>query len=84
MGKIVFWLVIVFAVLFVLRLVNASKAQKAAQARGPRGKGEARPEATAMVRCVGCGVFLPRGEALPAPDGFHCGRHECAPQAPPR
>ena len=84
MGKIVFWLVIVFAVLFVLRLVNATKARQAAHPGGPRGKGNAGPEATAMVRCVGCGVFLPRSEALPAPDGFQCGRHECARHGPPR
>ena len=84
MGKIVFWLVVVFAVLFVLRLVNASKARQAAPAPGPRGKGEAGREATVMVRCVGCGVFLPRSEASPAPDGFQCGRHECARHGPPR
>jgi len=30
MGKVIFWIVVVFLILFVLRLYNAAKAQKRA------------------------------------------------------
>jgi hypothetical protein len=75
MGKIVFWLVVFFAVLLVLRLVNAAKAR----ARDPRRSAGAKaaPPAT-MVRCVECGVFLPKADARPVPQGFHCGQVNCA------
>ena len=60
MGKIIFWIVVVFAVLFVLRHV---------QRRQGAASGASRPNAAAerarrpMVRCVQCGVFLPKPEA---------------------
>jgi hypothetical protein len=31
-----------------------------------------------MVRCVNCGVFLPRSDALPTRDGFACADRHCA------
>ena len=75
MGKIVFWLVVFFAVLLVLRLVNAAKAR----ARDPRASAGAKPAPPAtMVRCVECGVFLPKADARPVPQGFHCGQVNCA------
>ena len=72
MGKIVFWLVVIFGALFVLRIVNASKARRHAN--------KARTAASAgvpMVQCRECGVFLPRGEALPAGDGYRCSDGAC-------
>jgi hypothetical protein len=80
MGKIIFWLVVVFAVLLVLRLINAGKARArdAAAREAARGTGSGKAGTTAMVRCVGCGVFLPRAEARALPDGFHCGNADCA------
>ncbi len=77
MGKIVFWLVVVFAVLLVLRLVNAAKRKARAPRQAPA------PPAAAMVRCVECGVFLPQADARPVPQGFVCGTVNCA-QHPPR
>jgi len=86
MGKIVFWLVVVFVVLFALRLWNAAKA------RPPRDAGERRRDdpaksaasaGAAMVRCVECGVFLPKADARPVPQGFHCERVNCAQHRPP-
>ena len=74
MGKIVFWIVVVFAVLLVLRLLNAAKAKRRADAARRGGASPAEP----MVRCVRCGVFLPRADALPAPGGFSCGDASCA------
>ena len=38
--------------------------------------GPAGPEA--MVRCIQCGVFLPRTDALPAPGGYRCSDPNCA------
>jgi hypothetical protein len=74
-SKVIFWLVVVFAVLLVLRLINAAK-NKARASRGADPNG-AKPPA-AMVRCVECGVFLPQADARPVPQGFHCGQVNCA------
>ena len=73
MGKVIFWLVVVFAVLFVLRLVNSAKSRSRKTSEG------AQPP-SAMVRCVECGVFLPKADARPVPEGFHCGQVNCAQQ----
>ena len=75
MGKIIFWLVIFFAVLLVLRLVNVAKARN--RREPPRDGAKPAPPAP-MVRCVECGVFLPRADARPVPEGFHCGQVNCA------
>jgi hypothetical protein len=75
MGKIIFWLVVFFAVLLVLRLVNVAKAK----ARRAKGAGKVETPA-AMVRCVECGVYLPKADARPVPQGFHCGQVNCSQQ----
>lgn len=76
MGKIVFWLVIVFGALLVLRLVNVAKAGSRASARTEAGRRRDDRDTT-MVRCVGCGVFLPRAEATETPRGPTCGDARC-------
>jgi uncharacterized protein len=84
MGKIVFWLVVVFAVLFVVRLINAGKAaRRRTDAGAAPGKPPRDGEATPMVRCSRCGVFLPKSDARLLPDGYHCGRAECTHRRPP-
>ena len=76
MGKVIFWLVIVFAVLFGLRLLNASKLRAGRKdAGGP--KTSRGPADMAMIKCVECGVFLPRTDATTAPDGYRCGDPAC-------
>ncbi len=65
MGKVIFWLVLVFAVLFVARLVNSAKARKPRADDARR----AEPARVPMVRCVECGVFLPQVDALAGPRG---------------
>ena len=72
MGKIVFWLVVVFVALFAVRIANAGKARRRAQAAA-----DAAPAALPMVRCGQCGVYLPRADALPDSDGFRCGDGGC-------
>jgi hypothetical protein len=76
MGKMVFWIVVVFGVLFVLRMLNVIKVKvyrkDAAGNAARRG-----PVATPMIRCVECGVFLPATDATTAPDGYRCGDPAC-------
>jgi hypothetical protein len=67
MGKIVFWLVVVFVALFALRIANAAKARERSARSRPA------PGGVATVRCRDCGVFLPRAEAIAAGEGFRCG-----------
>ena len=75
MGKLVFWLVVVFGVLFGLRLLNAGKQRRRDGASRP---GSTRgPADMAMIKCVDCGVFLPRTDAATAPDGYRCGDPAC-------
>jgi uncharacterized protein len=75
--KILFWLVVVFAVLFALRLYNANKAKR----RGDAAREAQRKSAAAgdpMVRCARCGVFLPRADATAvATGGYVCSDPSC-------
>ncbi len=80
MGKIVLWIVVVFAILFALRLYNVAKARSRARSKAA---GPAAPES--MVRCARCGVFLPRADAQEADDGYRCSDPKCAlPRQAPR
>jgi hypothetical protein len=76
MGKLIFWIVIVFGLLLVARLVNAAAAKRRKGAAPGSAGGD--PHASPMVRCVRCGVFLPRSEARTAPDGHVCSDPGCA------
>jgi hypothetical protein len=70
MAKLLFWIILIFAVLVALRLWNVAKARRAAREAGP-------PAAQPMVRCVQCGVFLPRPDARATADGFRCTAPDC-------
>jgi uncharacterized protein len=72
-GKVIFWMVIVFAVLFCLRMYNVAqqKRRKGSAAPPPAGTGEA------MVRCTRCGIFLPRSEALLVDGNVRCRDKDC-------
>ena len=64
-------------VCWIIILVKLFKGTRAAP---PRAGGEAeKPHAdeAKLVRCASCGAFVPRGEALPSPDGFRCGAPSC-------
>ena len=75
MGKLIFWIVIVFGLLLVSRLANAAAAKRRnADRTGTAGNAAASP----MVRCVRCGVFLPRSEATPVQGGHACADPGCA------
>jgi hypothetical protein len=73
MGKMIFWLVVFFVVLFALRLVNVAKNRS-------RGRTPERPPKAidgAMSRCVDCGVYLPSVDAIASPRGPLCGDPQC-------
>jgi hypothetical protein len=73
MSKIVAWLILIFVVLFALRLISFRNARKRRAQTPPNGK----PGAP-MVRCVRCGVFLPRAEAATVSGGYACADGHCA------
>ena len=66
MGKLLFWIVIIIAVLCVARIAARMAAARDAR-RFPR-RQAARParrrRGRTMVRCAHCGIHLPRSEAL--------------------
>ena len=74
MGKIIFWLVVIFVALFALRMYNVAKIRRA------KGKPKAAKGSTpaAMVRCVQCGVYLPKPEARETTTGYRCQDPACA------
>jgi len=73
MGKIIFWIVVVFVVLFALRLWNAAKAKRRAEAMKEQAKGAVEQ----MVRCQHCGVYIPRADARVVENGYLCGDAKC-------
>ena len=77
MGKVIFWIVLIFGVLFALRLYNAAKGRRRADAARKEAAPKT-PAAEAMVQCARCGVYLPRADAKPVAGGFQCGDQKCA------
>ena len=77
MGKIIFWIIVVFAVLFALRMWNVAQARSRAAKKRP----EPAPSES-MVQCVQCGVFLPQPDARVTPDGYRCADPACAIHGP--
>jgi len=72
MGKVIAWLVLIFLVLFALR-VMARRSGRAQQATS------ATPAAQPMVRCERCGVYLPRAEAKEKSGAYVCATDDCVP-----
>ena len=73
MAKIIAWLILIFLVLFALRMINLRKSRarhRTAEA--------ARPAAEPMVRCSRCGVYLPRAEARRDGERYLCATGGCA------
>jgi hypothetical protein len=76
MMKIIAWLILIFLVLLALRMINVRNARarrNAAHDAAPK------PAAEPMVRCVRCGVYLPRAEASTVSGGYACAGKVCAP-----
>lgn len=78
MGKIVFWLIVFFIGMLVVRLINVANNRSAS--RGSPGRRAKTTKDTAMTRCVNCGVYLPRADAVEGPRGPLCGDAQCLPR----
>jgi hypothetical protein len=79
MGKLIFWIVVIFAVLFALRMWNVAQAK----ARSRAAKKPSEPAAAgSMVKCVQCGVFLPQPDARMTPGGYRCSDPACVSHGP--
>ena len=77
MSKIIFWIVVFFAILFALRLISLAKA-KARRDGERRETPKAIPPAEPTVRCVECGIFLPKSESTPIATGYRCSDPACS------
>jgi hypothetical protein len=73
MAKIIAWIILIFVVLFALRMIGVHNARKRARASAA-----ARQIAEPMVRCLRCGIFLPRTEARAVDGGYACTAGSCA------
>ena len=73
MAKIVAWLVLIFVVLLALRLINQRKARR----QRADASGAAATAVEPTVRCVRCGVFLPRAEATQRGGEYTCPAGQC-------
>jgi len=82
-GKFIFWIVVVFAVLLCLRLYNAGQQKRASRkASGAEARAAGPKPAESMVRCTRCGIYLPRSEAQLVDGSVRCRDAGCLP--PPR
>ncbi len=78
MAKIIAWLIVIFVVLFALRMVNLRKAREQRARQGADAAPPGRKGTELMVRCVRCGVYLPRAEAQSVRGGYACHAGQCA------
>lgn len=91
MGKILFWFIIIMAVLIGARLLARSGQRDAPASRLDKGSGKDgnkvghdMSNAEAMVRCEHCGIHLPRSEAFLTDGKTWCGpEHARIGQDPP-
>lgn len=77
MGKIIFWLVVFFVALLVLRLINVANSRSRNNDTPGR---RANAKDTATTRCVSCGIYLPSADAIQGPRGPVCGDPKCLPK----
>jgi hypothetical protein len=75
MTKIVAWLILIFVVLLALRMISMRNNRARRRAPNP---GKPVSAGDPMVRCVNCGVFLPRAEARAVNEEFACADGQCA------
>ena len=74
MSKIIAWLILIFLVLLALRIIGFRNARAR---RNAARNAAAKPVAEPMVRCVRCGVYLPRAEAKQSGGGYICAAATC-------
>jgi len=73
MGKLLFWLIVIFVGLLAARLLAQQAAKKSRQPSGPQAP---RPHTShtseALVRCTHCGIHLPRSQAVLMDEQIWC------------
>lgn len=69
MVKLLLWVIIIIAMLFITRLITHKKPFAAPPRKG---KPPAPQGTEQMVRCAHCGIYLPRSEALMSNDHTWC------------
>jgi hypothetical protein len=72
-------LLLIIAIVIVAFLIVKRLTRPSSQA-GERSPSEnaAKPAEDKLVRCVQCGAFVRKADALPDPRGFRCTSPECA------
>jgi len=69
--------IVIVAFLIVKRLFRSSTAGRAESAAEEAPSSTGTPQEK-LVRCVQCGAFVRKADALPDPRGFRCKNPECA------
>ena len=65
--------IIVVVALVVRRLFKSLRGPGDASRNPPADQAVDAPPEAKLVRCVECGAFVPKAEALAVPNGFRCG-----------
>jgi hypothetical protein len=82
LGKVIFWIVVFFLVLLALRLVSVYKARDDARDEKANDKTskmrDDKPADDSMVKCVQCGVFMPKASSLMKAKGWSCRDANCS------
>jgi hypothetical protein len=82
LGKVIFWIVVFFLVLLALRLVSVYKARDDAKDSKkndkPSNMRDDKPADDSMVKCVECGVFMPKTTSLMKAKGWSCRDANCS------
>ena len=80
MARLLFLLAVVIVVVLLVRKVMAfTSAQRRGTDAAPDENAEVPASETdaKLVRCVECGAFVPKTDALPVPNGYRCGGAGC-------
>ncbi len=75
MGKILFWVVVIFGGLLAARLLahyNAQNRMEDGEAKPAKRRRPEKKPLESMVRCEHCGIHLPRSEAVMADGRIWC------------
>ena len=75
MGKILFWFVVITAILFAARLLSHNAAKGASEKKTAKRRSDPpdMSQAEAMVRCEHCGIHMPHSEAFLSNGHVWCG-----------
>jgi len=73
MGKLLFWLIVIFAGLLTARLLAQQAAKKSRQQSAPHAPLTSNGHTSeALVRCTHCGIHLPRSQAVLMDEQIWC------------